>query len=99
MRRTDHPSRPESLGDSNPKVLMVWAFRDVTVSGAREAGADVLTTTGLLDSCGAWGLIVELKCWSPLGRLRQSEGAKSVMKLFTAIITREILAFKPFRKR
>lgn len=44
-----------TLGDSNPKVLRGWAFRDVTVSGAREASADVLTTTEVQVLCGAWG--------------------------------------------
>jgi len=51
--RTDLPSRPESLRDSNPKVLMVWAFRDAFLYGVSAAITDVLTTTQVLDFCGA----------------------------------------------
>ena len=34
-----------SLRDSNPEVLMGWAFLDTSISGEREVGAEVLTTT------------------------------------------------------
>lgn len=51
---TDSVSRSESLGDSNPEVLMAWAFRDASIPVMREAGAETLTTTGIRDFCGAW---------------------------------------------
>lgn len=66
----DSVSGPESLGDSDPTVLIAWAFWDAPISDSREASAEVLTTTGVLGFCGAWGLIVELKYWPQLGRLR-----------------------------
>ncbi len=37
------------------EVLMAWAFWDALISDAREASAEVLTATGVLDFCGAWG--------------------------------------------
>ena len=50
-----HQMESESLRDSNPKVLTAWAFRNASFSGAREACADLLTTTEVLVFCGAWG--------------------------------------------
>ena len=49
----DSVSRPESLEDLNPKVLMAWAFRDSSIVGALEAGAEVLTATEVPNFCGA----------------------------------------------
>jgi len=42
-----------SLGDSNDEILMAWSFQDIPISGAQEACAEVLTTTGVPDFCGA----------------------------------------------
>jgi len=50
----DGISRRESLRDSNPTVLMAWAFWDAPISDSRETSAEVLTTTGVLDFCGAY---------------------------------------------
>jgi len=45
----------QSVGDSNHKVLMAYAFRNASISGAREAYVEVLATAGDRVSYGAYG--------------------------------------------
>ena len=54
-RSEDHLPALESLRDSNPTVLMAWAFWGSPISDSRGASAEVLTATGVLDCCGAQG--------------------------------------------
>ena len=46
----------QSSGGFGPEVLMAWIFRNVFPSGASAAIAEVLSTTGVRDLLGAWGM-------------------------------------------
>jgi len=45
------------LWNSNPEVLMAWGFQEISISGTREACAEVLTITVVSILFGAWGAV------------------------------------------
>lgn len=57
MRRADQPLTPETLGDLNLEAQVAWASQDIAFSGSLEETAEVLTASGVVDLCGAWGIV------------------------------------------